>query len=330
MKRSCLSWVAPALFALAALPAQADVREVVEDHILPGVTAFADAAAALEITAAEDCSRAAVLPAYAAAYDAWMQVADLRLGPSEAAPLTIAFWPDERGRGERALREILSTQGADLADPAALSRISAAARGFAGLDLMLGDNGFAYGPADPGCALVRGLTADLRAQAEALAEGWRAFAPELEDPEAAANVTYLDADEARAAIYTQIVTGLTLTTDTRLARPLGTFDRPRPTRAEAWRTARALPNALGSARANYAMAVLLAGQEIPASAAAMEQVERAAAAIADPGFQDIDDPTARLRLDILSQRITALRLAIETDLPAILGVSVGFNAADGD
>src|SRR5690606_13675208 len=114
------------------------------------------------------------------------------------------------------------------------------------------------------------------------------------------------------------------------ARPLGTFERPRATRAEGWRTGRPLANALECARANYAMARLLAGRDIPQSAVAMDQVERAAAAIADPAFQDIDDPTARLRLDILRQRIVALRLAIETELPAIWGVSVGFNAQDGD
>jgi len=318
------------LVALTAAPAFADVPEVVEDHILPGVEGFADAAAGLAITAEEDCTRAAVLPAYKAAWDAWMQIADLRLGPSEAAPLTIAFWPDERGSGPRALRQILTDQGPELTDPAAFANVSAAARGLTGLDLMLGDADFAYGTADPGCALVRTLAADLRIQAEALAQGWRAFAPALETPGAAGNVAYLDASEARAAIYTQIVTGLTRTTDTRLARPLGTFDRPRPTRAESWRTARSLANVLGSVRASYAMARLLAGQEIAASAAAMDQVERAAETFADAGFQDIDDPTARLRLDILAQRITALRLAIETDLPAIWGVSVGFNAADGD
>ncbi len=316
--------------AFVAAPALADVTEVVEAHILPGVEAFAGAAADLAITAAEDCSRTAVLPVYDRAYDAWMQIADLRLGPSEAAPLTIAFWPDERGSGARALTAILAEGGPELTDPAAFASVSAAARGFPGLDLLLGDPDFAYGPADPACTLVRTMTADLRTQAEALAQGWRAFAPDLETPGAAGNIAYLDAEEARAALYTQIVTGLTLTTDTRLARPLGTFERPRPTRAESWRTARSLANALASARANYAMARLLAGQEIAAAASALDQVERAAAAVADPGFQDIADPTARLRLEILNQRITALRLAIETDLPAIWGVSVGFNAQDGD
>lgn len=317
---------------LALLPcaAIADTADVVDGHILPGVEGFAAAAAVLSVTAEEDCSRAAVLPAYAAAWDAWMRISDLRIGPSEAAPLTIAFWPDERGSGPRVLQGILADGGAELTDPAAFAQVSAAARGLMGLDQLLGDPAFAYGISDPGCDLVRTAAVDLARQAETLAAGWRDFAPALLEPGAAGNLTYLDAAEARAAIYTQIVTGLTLTTDTRLARPLGTFDRPRPTRAEAWRTGRPLANALGSAESGYAMARLLAGREIPASAAALDQVRRAAAAIADPAFADVSDPAAWLKLDILRQRITALRLAIETELPAIWGVSVGFNAADGD
>ncbi len=150
-------------------------------------------------------------------------------------------------------------------------------------------------------------------------------------PRRPGNLAYLDADEARSAIYTQIVTGLTVTTDSRLARPIGTFDRPRPTRAEGWRTSRPLANALASARAAFAMAELLADQPLSQSAAAMAAVDEAADSITDPTFQTIAaDPSAWLEADILRQRITALRLAIESELTALSGISAGFNAADGD
>jgi predicted lipoprotein len=78
------------------------------------------------------------------------------------------------------------------------------------------------------------------------------------------------------------------------------------------------------------MATLLAGQALPQSDAALAQVDRAAAAIADPAFQDITDPTAWLRLDILRERIAALRRVIETEVEALAGLSPGFNATDGD
>jgi uncharacterized protein len=316
--------------ALIAAPAAADVAEVLDQHILPGVHGFADAASALAVTAAADCTRGAVLPAYSAAFDAWLPIADLRLGPSEAAPLTIAFWPDERSRGARTLAGLIAAGDPALSDPAGFAQQSAAARGFFALDLMLGDAEFAYGTGDPGCALVATLTADLASQAQALAEGWGEWEIILRDPGTPGNVTYLTLDEARGAIFTQIITSLTLTTDTRLARPLGTFDAPHPARAEGWRTGRPLANTLGTVRAAHAMATLLAGAPLPLSDTALSQIERAAAAITDPSFQDIADPAARLKLEILSQRISALREALEHELTAQFGVSLGFNATDGD
>ncbi len=63
----------------------------------------------------------------------------------------------------------------------------------------------------------------------------------------------------------------------------------------------------------------------------MAAVDQAAASIDDPTFQTIAaDPSAWLEADILRQRITALRLAIEAELTALSGISAGFNAADGD
>ncbi len=146
-------------------------------------------------------------------------------------------------------------------------------------------------------------TADLAAQADALAAAWVAEDMLLRDPGGAGNLRYLDAAEARSAIFTQIVAGLTATADSRLARPLGTFDAPRATRAEAWRTRRPLTNALNSARAALAMAELLADQPLPQSRAALAAVEQAAAAIDEPTFQDIANPAAWLKVDILRQRV---------------------------
>jgi predicted lipoprotein len=271
------------------------------------------------------------LPPYQAAFDVWTGIADIRLGPSEAAVLSIAFWPDERGSGMRALQQMLATGDPAMSDPAAFADVTVAARGFSGLDLLLGDPSFAYGPDDPACTLVRTATDDLARQARTLAAEWAAHAAKLRDPGGAGNLTYLDADEARSAVFSQIVTGLMVTADSRLVRPLGTFDSPRPTRSEAWRTGRPLGNALASARAGFGMAELLAGQPLPRSAVALEAVEHAAAAIGDPSFQDIgSDPSAWLKVDILRQRIIALKTAIETELTVLSGVSLGFNATDGD
>lgn len=77
-------------------------------------------------------------------------------------------------------------------------------------------------------------------QATALQARWTDFAPLLLDPGSAGNTTYLDEAEAQRAIYTQILSALEFTKDTRLGRPLGEVARARPTRAEAWRSGRSL------------------------------------------------------------------------------------------
>lgn len=299
------------VLALMAAPALADGRRALDQVFLPGTAAFAESAATLARTAAMDCSPAAVLPAYHAARDAWGRIGDFRIGPTEQAALTIAFWPDDRASGLRALRA-----GAEVPP--------ASARGFSGLDLMLGEPSLAYGPGDPGCGMVVSLTEDLSQQAQALALAWQDFAPELANP-GLAGITYLDAADVNRALYTQLLAALELTLHQRLGRPM-----ERPTRAEHWRTGRPLPNVLASVLAVQALARALADGPTPQIDAAVAGVQMAALSVSDPSFQDAGDPQARLRLEALGQRLARLRRAIEEELGAAQGLQAGFNALDGD
>ena len=94
--------------ALLAAPALAGVEEAVDAHALPRVAAFAEAAAALDAAARQDCEAEAVRPAYHDAFDAWMGVSHMRMGPLEedGRALAVAFWPDERDATGRALRAL--------------------------------------------------------------------------------------------------------------------------------------------------------------------------------------------------------------------------------
>jgi hypothetical protein len=326
----------PALLALAvASPACADVEAAATSHILPGFARFAETAKALDAAARADCRPAAVMPAYQAAFDAWMAVADLRIGPSETGSLSVAFWPDDRGFTPRALTGLIETEEPTGRDPAAFADVSIAARGFMALELLVTDPEYSgYTPGDYTCALVQTVAADLARQASALAAGWEGFAPTLLTPGAAGNTTYLTGDEALGAVYGQLLTGLEWTADKRLGRPMGTFDRPRPRMAEAWRSARSLPNVVLAAEAAHSLAHGLAKGLVPGGLprtdAAMARVHAAAARISDPAFQDVTDPQARLRVEILQQAVRALKDAIEAEIGDALGIVAGFNAQDGD
>ncbi len=327
MKRTVLL----TLFALSAPVAHADVAEAVAAHILPGFAGFARAASTLDEAAQADCRPANVRPAFEAAFDAWMTVADLRVGPSETGALSVAFWPDERAATPRALARLIEAGDPVGRDPSAYAEVSIAARGVFALETLIHDPAFAsYGPQDYTCALVQTVAADLHRQAVSLDQGWRDFAPILTSAGAEGNATYLTPDEAVRALYTQLLARLELTAEMRLGRPMGTFERPRPKQAEAWRSGRSLHNVLLSVGAAQALAQALADGDLPLTDRAADRVRQAASAIADPAFQDVEDPQARLRVEVLQQAVRAMRSAIEVEIGDALGIAAGFNAQDGD
>ncbi|MES2845028.1 MAG: imelysin family protein [Pseudomonadota bacterium] len=98
MLRTCLI-----ALSLAASPACADVVDVVQRHVLPGYAVFAGATADLARVAQSTCDAPTLRPAFNAAWDAWLGVSHLHLGPAEkdGRALAIAFWPDPKGLGAR-------------------------------------------------------------------------------------------------------------------------------------------------------------------------------------------------------------------------------------
>lgn len=317
-----------ALLAFLATPAQADVAEALHDHILPGYAGFAEAAGALAQAAEGSCDPQVLRPAWNAAFDAWMGVSHLHLGPVEedGRGLAIAFWPDPKGLGWKHQQALMAGDPAAL-DPAAFADQSVAARGLFGLERLLYPAGDL--PADP-CPLIRATAADLARMAEEVEAGWQdGFADLLLTAGEPGNTTYLTPDEARQALFTQLATALEFDADQRLGRPLGSFDRPRPERAEAAASGRSLRNLVLSLRALRAFAQTLS-PDLPRSLVAFDRAIAQAEALEDPTFAGVADPSGHLKVEILQQSIRALRQAVIAELGGQLGVSVGFNSADGD
>lgn len=321
-----------AFAATLAAPVQAGVEEALDDHLLPGFAGFAAASANLDSAARADCTAPALAAPFHAAFDAWLAVGDIRLGPSETGALSIAFWPDTRGFTQKALTGLIQQENPIIDDPEAFSTLSIAGRGLFALEMLLFDPDFAdYSANSYRCGLARALTADLADQAKTLERAWAEdFAPVLLSAGSADNARFLSEDEAVRALYTQILAGLQFTTDSRLARPMGSFERPRPARAEARRSGRSLANVLGATQAAVNLAEALADWSLPETRAALERVREAAEAIEDPAFGDVDDPAARFRLEVLQQRVAAVAAAIASEIGEPLGITAGFNAQDGD
>ncbi len=326
-------WMRAILLALVmAQPARADVAEAVTTVIVPGYQAFAEATAHLSDLAAVGCTdQAALRSGWNAAFDAWLEVAHFRMGPSEVdgRALAIAFWPDPKGSGAKAQAALMASGSDKPLDPATFHEQSVAARGLFGLERLLYPMDRMFrGPA--ACPLIQATAADLASMAAALRDGWAGgYADHLLQPGSAGNTDFLTQDEARRALLTALITGLEFNADQRLARPLGEFAAPRPERAEARASGRAQQNLAGSLRALDRLARALV-PEAPLTQAAFARAISQAEALDDPGLAGVSDPQRRLKIEIVQQSVRAVNDAAMTELVPALGVGLGFNAADGD
>jgi hypothetical protein len=310
---------------LLASPATADTAQVVNDHIRPGYAAFATQARVLaEVTS---CDAESLRPAFHAAYDGWMAVAHLHLGPAEdeGRALAIHFWPDPKGLGWKAQRALLTGDPAELTSEG-MAQQSVAARGLSGLERLLYPTGDL--PGDP-CPLIHATTEDLARLADELLADWGPFGDLLLSAGQPGNTRFLSEAEATQALFTQLATGLEFIADRRLGRPLGTFDKPRPDLAEAVASDRSLHNVILSLKALRDLALGL-NPESPRTAAAFDKALKLAADLNDPHFAGIETPQGRLKLEILQQAVRATRDAAIAEIGPALGVALGFNSQDGD
>ena len=336
MLRTFLSGLA--LIASAATAQAYDIATIVDRHILPGYESLALRAADLDTAAQADCSADShdLRAAWNAAFDAWVRVSHLRFGPSEDADraFALAFWPDTRGFTPRELATLIETEDPVIETQDAFSHVSIAARGFYAMEFLLYDAQFTTAEPDAyRCALVRAVARDIEANAQAILDGWKdAYAEVMLT--AGENDTYRSREEAAQRLFGAVVSGLQFTSDTRLGRPLGTFDRPRPTRAEARRSGRALRNVVLSLEGTRQLVRLLAEESETVTdtldAAYDRAFEQAKALEDDPAFASVNDPQSRLQVEILQQNVDRIRTLLGTDLGPLLGVGAGFNAMDGD
>ncbi len=317
----------------AAAQEPADIVEAqVADFIRPGFAAFTAAADALAAAPCDDMETA-----YHDAFDAWMRVSHLRFGPTEEAErgYALSFWPDGRGATPRTLAALIAGEDPAVDDPAAFAEVSIAGRGFFALDWLLFDpEREAPLPGSYDCRLAEAIAADIDRIAAELDLAWQDETTLMRSAGAEGNFDYLEPEEAVRALYSALVTGLEVTIDQRLARPLGTFERSRPRRAEAWRSERAARNVDLSvaALADYAGPFLaVADDEI--ETAVREDFARLQARIEqldDPAFAGVATPQGRLRIETVQSALREIQGALATEVAPALGVSQSFNALDGD
>ncbi|WP_134681447.1 imelysin family protein [Paracoccus ravus] len=315
---------------IGTMPAHADVAEAVRDVILPAYDDLARTTGSLAAAAQQDCSATHLREPFQQTWDVWARIDFLRLGPVETngRALAISFWPDPKSSGRRAQQALIDAGAPTINDPVAFSDLSVALRGLSGLERLIYLSDIT-GADDVLCRLRRATATDLAAMATEIRAEWAAYGALLVQPGSDGNSTFLSAGEARQALYTQLVTGLEHLADTRLGRPLGTFAKPRPERAEAIAALRSLRNVALSLQGMQDLATALL-PDTPETQAAFARALRLAEGLDDPVLAGVAEPSGRLKVEILQQAVDTAQETLATEIGGALGLSVGFNAKDGD
>jgi len=321
------------LFTLLCGPLSAQPTEpthIVDEHILPGYLALENASHNLA-EAGCDRSKQALIIAYHGAFDAWIGVAHLRFGPSEKSEraFALAFWPDGRGATPKTLSALLNTRDPSVDSAEQFTAVSIAGRGFYALEFLLFDQRLSQMGEDAyRCALITAITADIARNAAAIHTDWKEnYADLMRD--AGENDTYRTRDEALRQLLTALSTGLEFTESARLGRPLGSFERPRPRRAEAWRSGRSLRHVSLSLAAMRDLARHLSGNEPKLDDAFSRAIARAEV-LDDPVFANVATPQGRIEVEALQQAVARIKTLVDQELGPRLGVAAGFNSLDGD
>lgn len=327
-------------FVLLSTPALAEttkLTDIVDGHVIPRFEALAETSHTLAETAATDCIPTSVLlrDAYGTAFDAWVSASHLRFGPTEVddRAFALAFWPDSRGATPRSLSALIAGEDPIAASPIGYAEVSIAARGFYALEFLLYDETLMEaGSADYHCQLVQTVTADIAMTSEAILDDWTGgFRDQMLSP--SSERRYRTEDEALQELFKALATGLQFTSETRLGRPLGTFDRPRPTRSEARRSGRSAQHVMLSLTSLRDLAARLSGEDAGLNESLTADFDAALSRLSvldDTTFAGVAEPQSRLRIEVIQQAVETIRATVTQELGPTLGVSAGFNSLDGD
>lgn len=339
--------------ALAAPPADLGLR-LADGYVRPAMARLAQHANELEQALSGWCGKGggkdgaqAVRQAFADTALAWSGVGFLRFGPLVQGNRyeRLVFWPDTRGVMQRQVRALLAQADPAALAPAALASRSVAMQGLPALEYVLYDepglidapagkeSAYACGYAVAVAGNIAGVSAELQQAWSPQGEFGRQFTAPSAD-----NDLYRSQQEVAAEAVKALSTGLQFARDIKLMPVLG--DSPqaaRPKRAAFWRSDLSLPMLAASLRGMRAFydagGYRYAKDEGWIDQAVRGELDRAVAAIEAvhvPLQQAVTDAASWQRLALAGLILKNAKDIVDQHFAPALGVTIGFNALDGD
>lgn len=345
-------WAAAIVFA-SVLPASAQGvgRQVIDGFVAPSTAAFTRSTAELAASVGALCDRpsdealSASRTAFAAALDDWGRVSVLRFGPltEDGRFEKLFFWPDARGIGLKQVQGLLAAK-----DPgeisAGMAGKSAALQGFPALEFTLhGTGSESLATGDPWrCSVASAIASNIAAIAATVAGEWDAGSPfaasfsttvEGREP-------YRAEAEVQGEIVKALATALQFIRSAELAPPLGEApEKANGKRAPMWRSRLTAPLIVAQidgvrlllAAAGYEQSLPEDSRYVASSIRfELDNAIRTLGQVEGPVEQAFGTEPDRGRFVFAELALHHASELVTRDLAAALGLTMGFNALDGD
>jgi predicted lipoprotein len=327
------------MLVMAGPAGAADDRlgRLVERFIVPHYQALSLTAEAQEKAWSEFCAKPdemgfqALQQAYLATADSWSQIEFLRYGPigDEFRAERLSYWPERKNATAKGLTALLEKDGIEDLAPELFVKNSVAVQGLPALERLLFED-------QAEVEMLNGLRKERRcAVGQAIAWNIVIIAHDVrlawtnDVVEAIANPD--KAKEATSRIATDLLASFAYMRDAKLRPVLGKdAAAARPALAEGWRSKRSKRALKLNLETVFDVTkIIMAGKEGDTQASVATALNFAEALPEDFG-PAASDAKQRPQFYLVLDALAAARDKAHEELPAVLGITVGFNSQDGD
>lgn len=353
-------WVLSALSFMMAGAAFAHVPEnlgerLAQQYVRPAMADFAVKTAALHGALDAWCKnegRTDVTPvrqAFAHTVQAWAGIEFLRFGPlvQENRYEKLAFWPDPRGVVQRQVLALLAAQDPAALKPDALASRSVAMQGLPALEYVLYDTPGLISDSSPktavnpyACHYAVAVASNVLVIAGELQQAWSdkgRFGQEFTSP-SATNPLYRNQQEVAAEAVKALSTGLEFARNVKLVPALADSSmKSRAKQAAWWRSNMTIPTLIASIQGVNAF-YEAGGYQYPPTevwvgtsfTGELQAAVKTLKGLDQPWLELVMNDASWKQLSLVSLVLKNAKNIVDQHIAPALGVTIGFNALDGD